>query len=380
MRIGILTHNYPKIKGERKDAGIFVYDFAQQLAKKNKVFVFCPDFAGEKEVYKKVPVNWFSWGRPNKKFGNWSFFSPLSVYYFFKLLIVGEKKAIAFAQENRLDYCLAAWSLPSAIFAYVIKKRLGIRYGVWNLGSDLNKYVKFPILRQLIVLSLNHADNLFANSYDLCNKVKKLTGRKCTFLQSVTDIQKENIDRPVLDENLFNFLYVGRLEKVKGPDILLAACAILKKEKPEFKVNLLGGGSMVGFLSKRVQSQTLGNSVKLHGWADEKKVLGYMKISDCLIVPSRSESLPQVIIEAAKVGLPVIATDVGDCKRLIIKYQAGFWVPKENSAKLAEAMKKAMSEGKLFKKKRSKSLLKMTEGFTQDESVRIFLHSIKEIK
>lgn len=376
IRIGILTHNYPKAKGERKDTGIFIYDFAQKLVKTNKVFVFCPDSVGEKEDYKNVPVTWFEWGGPDKKFGNWSFFSPLSIYHFFKLIIVGTKKAVAFAQQNRLDYCLSAWSLPSAIFAYAVKKKLKIRYGVWNLGSDLNKYAKFPILRQLIVLSLKNADNLFANSYDLCGKVEKLTGRKCTFMQSVTNIQTENIEMPVLDRNLFNFLYVGRLERVKGPDILLVACTILKKETQKFRVNVLGGGSMYEFLSKRMCFHSLGDLIKLQGWADEKKVAGYMKASDCLVIPSRSESLPLVIIEAAKMGLPIIATNVGDCKRLIDKYMAGFCVPKESPIKLAGAMKKAVSEGKLFREKRRKSLLEMTEGFTEEESVRILLQAI----
>jgi len=71
LKIGILTHNYPINSKERKDAGIFIYDFCQELSKYAQVFVFCPDFGGKKEIYKKIPVTWFDWGGGNEKFGNW---------------------------------------------------------------------------------------------------------------------------------------------------------------------------------------------------------------------------------------------------------------------------------------------------------------------
>ena len=161
--IGIFTHNYPRNSQERKDAGVFVYDFAQKLSDDVKVCVFCSDLRGKKEEYKKVPVHWFDWGGTKKKLGNWGVFSPLSIINFIKLMVIGCKKAYFFANKNKLDYCLAVWALPSSVYTYFIKKKLGIPYAIWCLGSDINKYAKLPILRQLIIVSLSRVPSVQVN-------------------------------------------------------------------------------------------------------------------------------------------------------------------------------------------------------------------------
>lgn len=169
MKIGIFTHNYPESDDDRKNAGVFVRDFAKELKKKHDVYIYRP----------KLP----------DKLGNWSFFSLWSVYKFIKLIFIGSRESIDFARENRLDYCLAAWAIPSGVFTMGIKKSLHIPYAVWCLGSDINFYAKIPVLRQIIKSVLKNADHVFANSLFLKSKVEKLSGRKCVFLPAVTNIK-----------------------------------------------------------------------------------------------------------------------------------------------------------------------------------------------
>lgn len=376
MHIGILTHNYPKTSDDRKDAGIFIYDFAHELAKHAKVSVFCPDFSGRKELYKRVPVTWFDWGGSKEKFGSWSPFSPLSVLNFFKLIINGQKAALNFAKKNEVDLCLACWALPSAVFARKIKKELRIPYSVWSLGSDLNKYAKYPILRQMIRASLEEADFRFANSYLLVDKVKKLSEKGCSFMPAVTEFNVGRVRPAHLEGGKFNFLFVGRLERIKGPDVLIEACARLRKKDSGFRVHILGDGSMRSELKGGVRKRGLGNFVDFFGAANKEEVASYMKTADCLVIPSRSESLPLVLIEATKVGLPIIAADVGDCRRLIKKYKIGRLVPKEAPQKLADAMLKMMRERTPLKKRHKKGLDKIAKEFTQKGAVDIFLKTV----
>lgn len=169
MRIGILTHNFPENENDRKDAGVFLQDFANELGKIHEVYIFKPKLGD--------------------KLGNWSFFSPWSAYKFIKLIFIGRKESIDFARGNKLDYCLAAWAIPSGIFAMAIKKSLHVPYAVWCLGSDINFYAKIPFLRQIIRSVLKNADHVFANSLFLKNGVEKLTARKCVFLPAVTNIK-----------------------------------------------------------------------------------------------------------------------------------------------------------------------------------------------
>lgn len=369
LRIGIFTHNYPTTSKERKDAGIFIYDFANELSKHANVFVFCPDFGGKKEIYKKVPVTWFKWDNKNEKFGNWQLFNPVYVYKFFKLIYIGQKEAIKFVEKNKIDYVLSCWAIPSSMFAWRVNLVLKKPYASWSLGSDVNKYTKIPILSQFISLSLSSADKLFANSYALIEKVEKMSNQETLFLPAITNFnikikKTKNIDKK------FHFLFVGRLEAVKGPDLLIYAIEILSKKYKNFVVDILGDGSMSKEL--RLKSKNISNFIKFYGWADEMKVAGFMAKSNALVIPSRNESLPLVIIEAAKEFLPVVATKVGDCERVIKKYNIGYSVVSNDASKFADGMYKIIKKNKFPKK----GFLKLTDDFSQERTVKFFLKNI----
>lgn len=376
-RVAIFTHNYPITSSDRRDAGNFVHAFAHELANHVDVFVFCPDFGGKKEHYKKVPVTWFDWGGPKVKFGNWPLFSPISVYNFFKLIIVGSQEAEKFVKRNKIDYCLSCWVIPSAFYALWLNLKFKIPYSVWILGTDANKYAKLPILRQLSILSLRRADNRFANSYWLINSVKKLSGKNCLYMDAITNFSVEKVSAKKLDKKVFNFLFVGRLEKIKGPDILIKACEYLKSKRTDFRLYILGDGSMRSELQEAVRRAGIKDKVEFYGNAGREVVAEYMKGADCLIVASRMESIPLVMIEAARVGLPTISTDVGDDKRVINKYKVGYVSKKEDAKSMSLAMLKAMKESKNFKRKRSSGLRKLANSRSQKVSVATLLSRIK---
>lgn len=377
MRIGILTHNYPANSKERKNSGAFIFNFAQELSKKERVFVFCYDYGGRKEKYKKVPVTWFDLGGPKKKFGNWSFANPLSIYYFLVLLLKGIKESQEFVEKNKIDYCLAAWGIPSGIYAYFINRKLGIPYGVWNLGTDVSIYMNVPILKQLMILSEKNADNVFSNSPNLAKDVYKISGIKSEVLYPVTKIPEGKIFKEKLDKKSFNFLFIGRLEKVKGVDVLIEACKILKKRNINFKVYILGNGSLMQNIKAQVRKNRLTRIINLVGWADEKKVFSFMKSADSLVVSSRKESGPMVVVEAAKVGLPFVSVPVGWCPALAKKFKIGLVASKNNVDSLANVMEKMIKSKNSFKGK-GKNFVKVKKMFSQEEVVTKFLSLITQ--
>lgn len=348
MKIGILTHNFPKNEDDRKDAGVFLRDFAMELGKKREVYIYKP--------------------RLNDKLGSWHLFSPLSLLRFVKLVIKGRKEAVDFAIKNKLDYCLAAWAIPSGVFALGVKKAIHIPYAVWCLGSDINFYARIPVLKQIIKSVLKNADHVFANSLFLKVKVEALVGKKCTFLPAVTKMHGSRIVRKS-QNGIVKFLYVGRLERVKGIDILLNALSeVDKKYFGGWKLDVLGGGKLM----KNLKSN---NFIKFHNWADEEKVVKFMRASNCLIIPSRSESLPLVLLEAAQFDLPVIASDVGDCSYIIKKYNIG-WVFKRGSVySLTRRLEDFLEEGGK-KEREAGGFLKLRRDFSQEVSVRKFLSEI----
>lgn len=375
-RIGILTHNYPQTTADRKDAGIFIYDFAHELAKKTKVFVFCPNFVGKKEAYRTVSVTWFNWLGGEEKFGDWNIFNPLSLLKFINLIQSGRREVLQFIKKNKIDFCLACWAFPSGVFAWEAKRKLGVPYATWSLGSDINRYLRYPFLRQIIIRVIKEADWRFANSFLLCRKIESFIGEDCQFMPAVTDFEIKGIRPPRRRGDKFRFLFVGRLGKVKGPDILLKACRLLKKKSPDFEVSVLGDGTMLPALKKKVISSGLEKKASFYGKADKEEVIKFMLSSDVLVIPSRSESLPLVLLEAAKAGLPVLASNVGDCPRLIRDYNIGHVVEREDPEKLARKMYQFMEQKKSLKKKYQEGLKKIAREFNQPKAVEILLKTI----
>lgn len=164
------------------------------------------------------------------------------------------------------------------------------------------------------------------------------------------------------------FLYVGRLEKVKGIDILIKALGKLdRKYSGNWTLDVLGNGSLM----KKYKSN---NFVKFHGWGNEQKVAKFMSGRDCLIIPSRSESLPLVLLEAARFNLPVITSNAGDCPYVVKKYNIGMVFETGDVNSLADKLEIFLRDGrKTVERARFSDLRK---DFSQKESVRKFLSEI----
>lgn len=354
MNIAIFTHNYPKDEHDRKDAGIFIHDFAEELRKHkkdgtNKVFVFCPEY-GNKE-----------------KFGNWSVFNPLNILRLFRNLNFGTKEAFKFVEKNKIDYVLSAWAIPSGVYAFLVKMKYKIPYSVWFLGSDLNIFSRLPVLNICVYLVAKYADTLFANSYSLC-KIAETKYGNCTMLPASTRLNElKNGDKRKKrsGSQIDEILFVGRLEKIKGPDILLEAFSKLDANK--YRLTIIGDGT----LKEKLQNGS--KNVNFLGYRGLEEISKYMRESDFLIVPSRNESLPLVILEAANYNLPVLASDVGDCRLVIEKYRIGRIFDKENTDQLRRMINKFN-----FKKIRSYGRFSdLVVDYNLDSSVEKFLDNIK---
>ncbi|MDO8658378.1 MAG: glycosyltransferase [Candidatus Levybacteria bacterium] len=377
MRIGIFTHNYPSSIDDRKDAGGFIYDFAHELSKKVPVYIHFTNFENKSIQNTDIPLTVLDFNL-GKKPSNWNMFSPLSIFRFYRFLHKAKASVLEFVKKNDLDFCLAAWVIPSGILVNHVKAKMQIPYGIWCLGSDINKYAKYPILRTFIKKALNEADIIFANSFYLNAKIERLTNRKSVFLPATTSTLQPKHPWKRKQNAKYSFLFIGRLERIKGPDTLIDACIALQKLNNDFIVYIGGGGSLQKQLQKKVTDYDLQNIVKFLGWVGQKQCAEYMHMADCLVVPSRSESLPLVVIEAARAQLPVICTDVGDCPRIITNYNIGYIVPSNNPEKLADTMNRVMHEKELLQKKSKDGFRRILQEFDVRYSVLSFLKILKQ--
>ncbi len=346
MRIAIVTHTYPlNPQAPEGIAGIFIPPFAYEMRRRgHHVFAFVPDRQGEKVPDEKVPVTWFDWMGGDKPLGLLNPLNPLDYLKLGSLFVNGRRALRRFVAERGIDVCLAMSALPGGVLAGWAKRDAGTPYAVWCLGSDVYVSARLPILRQMIARALRHADRLYADGLDLCRRVEALSGQRCAFLPTVRPLPPADECRVELDGDRVNFLFLGRLERVKGIDVLLEAVRLLKADGVAARLHVIGSGSLQGWLRQQIAEYGLEADVSLLGYRADADVAAYLRACDYLVIPSRSESLPLVFSEAMRTGTPIVATDVGDLGPMVGGNGVGLVVPPEDPVRLKEALARAAAE------------------------------------
>lgn len=144
------------------------------------------------------------------------------------------------------------------------------------------------------------------------------------------------------------FVTVGRLSPEKGIDILLDAFALLVKRSSSMHLLVLGDGQER--FSLETQANCLGITGNVHFVGYTSVAGDYVLSSDILVLPSRSEGIPNVVLEAMALGRPVVATHVGGVPEIIEDGFNGLLVPAEDPQALATGIEKLMAEPVLYKK------------------------------
>ena len=135
--------------------------------------------------------------------------------------------------------------------------------------------------------------------------------------------------------------FVGRLSFQKGLDVLMDAMESYGSD-PGFRLAIAGKGELSGWLeSRHARSNAKGNISVLGLVTDAEKRWMYEN-SDCVVIPSRFEGLPTVLLEAMHAGTPVVMADVNGLGGLVGECGSGLSVPSEDPESLALAMSRVM--------------------------------------
>ena len=311
--------------------------------------MFTPYYETEK-ISPDENVLRFKWAGGKKVVGALNLFNPKETFQLFSFLKNGKQQLLENLEKMKPNSCLAFWALPSGWFAYWAKKKLDIPYSVWCLGSDIYVWAKKPFLRGIIKKVLKEADFLFADGFDLKEKVEKLSGKKCLFLPSMRRLPQPSNQTIRLDKSKVNFLYLGRWEKKKGLDELIKAFSLVRKELTHINLHILGWGDYEREMRKLIDQFKLKEEIKIVGKVCTSLVSAYLKESDCLVIPSRGDSIPLVFSEALQMRTPLIVTDIGDMGYLVKRFNLGKVVPCGDVQKLADAMKEFVKERKDYSK------------------------------
>ena len=347
MRICIITHCFPRFQNDV--FGNWTPDFAQLLVEKGQdVLVVTPHMAGtvaDDELGKSpFRVIRFDWGRGDTRLGNLRLMNPFHIWKLVSFLRNGLLRLKSLVETHKIDCCVGIWAIPGGYLSYRIWRDLGIPYAVWTLGSDINVYGRNALFRLVIKKVLRNADFLFANSRELIARVTEWSGKTCEFMPTNRVLPRGKIESLEEKGEKNTFVYVGRLERVKGVDILIDAVSKLRDEGFHAHLSIVGDGEQRSLLEEKATEAQLDDHVSFVGWAPPEKVTSYIQACDAVVIPSRSEGMPVVFWESMQMGTPVIVTDVGDMAEYTRKYSVGKVVPSENPDALKESLREFMED------------------------------------
>lgn len=170
---------------------------------------------------------------------------------------------------------------------------------------------------------------------------------KCVKINNPIDIgyvvmnsQKE-VPVSFWSRDTFNLLAIGRLDHQKGYDILLSRLA--EQEEMNFRLVILGKGSLHEHLQQQIQHLGLSKKVLLGGYSYIP--FAYLKQADALILSSRFEGFPNVLLEANALGKPVLANNcMGGINEIIIPGVNGYVTDFLSSKNFTSAFQKLRAE------------------------------------
>ena len=145
---------------------------------------------------------------------------------------------------------------------------------------------------------------------------------------------------PVSIEEHPLFVFVGRLSEQKGLDVLMDAWDLLCHQgEPNACLAIAGSGELDAWLDKRIDSSKYPDSIAKLGRVDDAEKRWLFERAKGVLIPSRFEGLPTVLLEAMHAGAPTVMADVNDLGRLVTEPNAGLSVAPGDSQDLLKAIK-----------------------------------------
>lgn len=204
------------------------------------------------------------------------------------------------------DIIHAHWGWPNSYIAYQLSIIYKKPYCITFHGSDINKIKKHNINKLITVME--NAETCFFVSNKLLETAKLLgySGKNSKISYNGVDSKKF---KPTEYINNNTVGYVGTLEKIKGADFLPQIFNEIHKLNKRARFIIVGDGSLKESIKKEINE--LGIKVKFTGNVSPESVPQLLEKMNVIVVPSRNEGLPLIIVESYAMGIPVVGSDVG---------------------------------------------------------------------
>lgn len=220
-------------------------------------------------------------------------------------------------------------------------------------------------------------------NYRICSKPMRVLGYGNVMGVDMKRFNPARFTDVKKDEDIFRYLFVGRIVGDKGINELVEAFVRLNKDYPQTRLAIVGESEAE---IDPVKIETLRfmetyPSIELCGPKYGDNLLMEYTKSDCFVMPSYREGFPNTVMEAGAMGLPSIVTDINGSREIVSNGENGLIVPSKNTDALYKAMKMMLVDTSIRKKMASnaRSMInnRFEKGFVQGCLIRFYEEILK---
>jgi glycosyltransferase involved in cell wall biosynthesis len=282
----------------------------------------------------------------------------LHFFYSFFYTLAGTGKAII-AQSPYEALAPALALLPWKLLRSRTKPRLIVEvHSDWGTGAMLyHHYSRFswlekPLRKLVGSISLSQADAYRVIS-EYCRSLVPVNGKPVFVFPTFTDLESFSEPPPeavhAAEEKINGpyFIFVGMLIYLKGIHHLIRAFKEAARRHPTARLVIAGKGREEEKLKALARELNVHRQIIFAGHLEQTVLAAYIKASRALILPSLTEGLGRVAIEAQFLGKPVIASRVGGIPEIVTDGETGLLVEPGDESSLAEAMARLLDDDQL---------------------------------
>ncbi len=256
------------------------------------------------------------------------------------------------------------YGLISLIAARMNKKAIHLGF----IGSDW--YIKTKGIFGRLLIAFYRKANLITATGKTMKEDMITTGldtNRITILPHTIDVDHFPISN--VGKAKYDCIFVGSLIGLKQVDLIIKAFASVCHTHPNAKLCIAGDGPMRPSLKKLVKKLKIDESVDFVGYVDN--VQPFMSMAKMIIIASRSEGLPFVLIEGICSGLVPICTPVGTIPEIIKNGKNGLIFPTKDANALAEHIKCLLEQPSKYKELRTEAL-KLRNSFSHNSAMAVW--------
>jgi len=172
-------------------------------------------------------------------------------------------------------------------------------------------------------------------------------------------------------KNKYNIVgFVGRLTPEKNVvNLVIAFDNLIRSYKVDAKLFIIGDGILRNKIEEIIERRNLQDYVKIVGWVPREKLLSYYHLFKILVLPSYSEGLPYVVLEAMACGVPVLTSSVGSLPYIVKEGITGFLLESPSASSIAKKLAIIIQDEEKLEKVRKTSYLYVKKNFSSENII-----------